>query len=131
MATLLETLNTTREETISLHYGAAAAELKDMVKKEPLRKLFYIKAGCVSEEITNEISHRFNAGGVNSTPSKGGIVSTQYYLTVDVTLPDNLIHPEDKKEEPQPELPEELKSEIISDDKQSEEAKPAVETKSA
>lgn len=129
MASLLETLNTIREDTISLHYGASAAELRDMVRKEPLRKVFYIKAGCVSEEITNEISRRFNLGGVHATPCKGGIVSTQYYLTVDVTLPENLIHSEDKKEEPQPELPEELKSEIVVSDKQTDETKQTEETK--
>ena len=99
METLLETLNTTREETISLHYGAAAAELKEMVKKEPLRKLFHIKAGCVSEEITNEIAHRFNSGGVKTTPYKSGMLSTQHYLSVDVSLPENLVHPETVKEE--------------------------------
>lgn len=92
MATLLETLNTSREETISKHYGAATAELKEKITAEPLKTVFNIYSGCVSKEITTEISHRFNAGGVKATECKGGVVSTQYYLTVEVALPQTLVH---------------------------------------
>ena len=119
METLLETLNTTREETISLHYGAATAELKEMVKKEPLRTLFIIRAGCVSEEITFEIARRFTSGGVKTTACKGGFVSTQHYLTVDVSLPEHLVQPETKEDEPVSELPVELK--IVEEVKLAEE----------
>lgn len=110
MATLLETLNTSREETISKHYGAATAELKEKITAEPLKTVFHIYSGCVSKEITNEIAHRFNAGGVKATPQKGGVVSTQYYLTVEVDLPEVLVHPEEV--EPKREELEESKEDV-------------------
>jgi hypothetical protein len=100
MANLLETLNTSREETISKHYGAAFAELKGLVEAEPLKTEFNIYAGCVSDLITKEISRRLEAGGVKSTVRKSGVVTTQYYLNVKVDLPENLRLPEEKKEEP-------------------------------
>jgi hypothetical protein len=99
MATLLDTLNTTREEQISKHYGAATAELKDKIESEPLKTQFSIYSGCVSKEITSEIAHRFNIGGLKAVINKTGIVSTQYYLTVNVSLPENLVHPVEEKEE--------------------------------
>ena len=34
MTTLLENLNSTREEIIAIHYGAAIAELTDKIKTE-------------------------------------------------------------------------------------------------
>lgn len=115
MATLLDTLNTSREETISKHYGAATAELKEKITAEPLKTVFHIYSGCVSKEITNEIAHRFNAGGVKATACKGGVVSTQYYLTVEVALPQELVHPEEKKEEAKKEESSEKKEEVVEE----------------
>lgn len=97
MTTLLESLNTTREETIAKHYGAAAAELKDKITTEPLKTTFHIYAGCVSKEVSAEIAHRLNVGGLTATVCKSGLVSTQYYLTVEIELPENLVHPEEIK----------------------------------
>lgn len=98
MAALLETLNITREETISDHYGAASAELKHKIQAEPLRTTFNIFSGCVSKEITTEISHRFNAAGLKTNIVKSGIVSTTYSLSVEVALPEHLLHAQEKEE---------------------------------
>jgi len=99
MATLLETLNTTREETLAKHYKAATTELDEKLKEEPLKTTFHIYAGCVSKDVTHEIAYRINSGGAKATVCKTGLVSTQYYLNVEVTLPEYLVHPEEKKEE--------------------------------
>ena len=99
MATVLDTINVIREETISIHYSAAFAELQDKVKAEPLRTVFHIYSGCVSEKVAAEIAHRFVNGGIKAIPSKTGVVSTQHYLIVDVALPQNFIHEEKKEEE--------------------------------
>jgi len=104
MATLLENINTARETTISSHYSAAVAELEEKVKFEPLKTSFLIYAGCVSEDVTLEIAHRFNAGGVKATPAKSGLVSTKWHIVAEPTLPVHLIHE-------QPKLTEEVKSE--------------------
>jgi len=96
MPNLLETLNISREETILKHHGAAVAELKSRIESEPLRTEFYIYSGCVSEEITKEIAHRLNNGGVKAVPSKSGTLIVKHYLTVSVELPEQLVHEKDK-----------------------------------
>lgn len=98
MATLLDTLNVVRENKISTHYGAASAELKDKIERDPLKTVFHIYAGCVSKEVTNEIAFRFNSGGLKATPGISGVVSTRYFLTVEVDLPEILVHPEQGEE---------------------------------
>ena len=35
MSSLIETINDTREDILSLHHGAALAELKDKIKTDP------------------------------------------------------------------------------------------------
>lgn len=95
METLLETLNITREEQINKHYAAATAELKEKIADQPLKTTFQIYSGCISKEITAEIAHRFNAGGVKTTANEYGLLSSGYYLTVDISLPEALIHPEE------------------------------------
>lgn len=107
MTSLLVTLNTTREETISTHYDAAVAELKDKIKAEPLKTVFHIYAGCVSEKITAEIAHRLNNTGIKATLGRSGIFTTGYYLTVDVSLPETLVHEEKKEEKKEEEVKEE------------------------
>lgn len=99
MASLLETLNSTREATISLHYGAATAELTDKIKDYPLQTVFNIESGCVSKEISDEIAFRFREGGLSATVMVSGIVRTKYYLVVNVNLPESLVHPEPEKKE--------------------------------
>ena len=95
MATLIETLNATREDTISTHYGAASAELKDKIKAEPLRTTFHVYAGCVSKPVTAEIAARFNSQGLKATPEVRGWVLAEHFLTVEVTLPESLVHIEE------------------------------------
>lgn len=122
MATLLETINLTREQTISTHYDAALTELKDKVKTSPLQTSFKIESGCVSKDIASEISFRFNAGGIKSSVATGGLLSTTYHLTVEVSLPQTLVHPEEKKvevqEEKKVEVQEEKKVEIQEEKKE-------------
>jgi hypothetical protein len=92
MATLIETINSTRENTLSLHHGAALAELQDKIKNQPLKTKYYVYSGCVSADIANEIAHRFNDGGIKTTVCTSGLISIQYYLTIDIVLPNTLNH---------------------------------------
>lgn len=91
--TLLDTLNSSREETITKHYNAAFAELQDKIQKDPLKTLFIIHAGCVSKNITDEIARRFNAKGLKASYGYTGIVRTYHCLEVEVTLPAHLVPP--------------------------------------
>ena len=90
-ATLLDTINASREETISKHYGAAFAELQDKVQKKPLETTFYIRAGCVSEDVAVEIAKRLQAGGIDAACCIGGIFRSYYYLAVTANLPLHLV----------------------------------------
>jgi hypothetical protein len=92
MSSLIETINNTREDILSLHHGAALAELKDKIKNDPLKTHYYVYSGCISNDIANEISHRFNKGGIKTIVCKYGIISTQYYLSIDLSLPNDLKH---------------------------------------
>lgn len=105
--TLVETLNALREETIAPHYGAAVAELKEAVKNNPLQTHFNIYSGCISQEITDEIAYRLtNTDGVKAISSTYGIFRTGYYLSVEVVLPQQLVHPEEKPVSTEETLPE-------------------------
>jgi hypothetical protein len=57
---LSDIINDTRERTITTAFNAAVAELKSLIEKNPFQTTFNITAGCVSEEMTEEISRRFN-----------------------------------------------------------------------
>jgi len=96
-ANLLETLNLSREETISKHYGAALAELREKIRAEPLRTTFRISAGCVSKDITNEIARRLNAEGIKAIYGCGYIFYNYFFLTIETALPSHLVI-EEKKE---------------------------------
>jgi len=115
MATL-ENINTARENTIATHYAASIAELEEKVKNEPLKTSFHIYAGCVSKDVTQEIAHRFNQGGIKATPVKGGFFTTQWYITVETTLPGHLIHEEIKPEEKVEESKEVISEEVKVDE---------------
>ncbi|CAH6418172.1 Hypothetical protein HVR_LOCUS47 [uncultured virus] len=122
MATLLETINATREETISKHYAAAKAQFEEQVKSAPLKTEFCIYAGCVSDNITEEIAHRFSAGGVNATVVKAGWVSHPH-LIVKTSLPQDLIHEKPEEEVKEEEKP---KEEVKEEEKPKEEVKEEV-----
>lgn len=96
-ASLLDTLNASREETIVKHYGAASAELQEKIKSEPLRTSFQISAGCVSKDVTDEIARRFNDSGIDAT-SHGGFFRTYFYVKVKVSLPSHLVSDTSKVE---------------------------------
>ena len=132
MATLLETINATREETISKHYAAAKAQFEEQVKSAPLKTEFCIYAGCVSDNITEEIAHRFSAGGVNATVVKAGWVSHPH-LIVKTSLPQDLIHekPEEEvkeEEKPKEEVKEEVKNEVTEEQPQEQTTEAVVES---
>lgn len=100
-STILETLNTSREQTIAGHYGAAFAELQEKIKADPLSTRFDISAGCVSSKITKEIARRLVTGGINvtATTTHYGVWGRSYSLTVEVALPSHLVPPEPVKVE--------------------------------
>jgi hypothetical protein len=97
MTTLVDTLNTTRENTISLHYDAALTELKEKVKNEPLRTNFHIRAGCVSDEESVEITRRLNANGIKAAYVPKGFFSSRF-IDVTVSLPPSLVTEDEKVE---------------------------------
>jgi hypothetical protein len=97
MASVIESINNIREEKIVHYYNAALAELEEKVKAEPLNTLFYIYSGCVSEEIAKEIAHRLSSDKTEISVSKGGIFMTTWYLTINIKLPETLIHEETAK----------------------------------
>lgn len=87
MSTSLHELVTkTREETIVFHYKAAVAELTEKIKENPFKISFNIYAGCISPELTSEICKRFNSSGVKTEIYKGGVVTSQQCLVVEVPL---------------------------------------------
>ena len=90
-ATPLETLNSSREETITKHYNAAFAELQEKIQKEPLRSSFQISAGCIDKDIANEIARRFERGNIKAEYRCGGFFFTHHYLNVEVSLPEHLV----------------------------------------
>ena len=92
MTTFVDSLNNIREETILTHYRAAEAELKDQIKKEPLKIYFHIYTGCVSREIAGEIAHRFNSEGIVTVVKSDGLFGQCYYLSITFSLPDSLVH---------------------------------------
>ena len=92
MSKLLHTINEAREMVIHTHYSACIAQIKDYVAKSPLKTEFYVTAGCVSEQITNEIAHRLNQEGIIATPTYSGIFTTKYYIHIKVKLPEVLVH---------------------------------------
>ncbi len=89
---LLETLNISREDTIVRHYRAATAQLKQIISSDPLISKVTITAGCVSEDIAKEIAYRFNNQGLKSTINVSGLFKNNYYLEVEIPLPESLTH---------------------------------------
>ena len=87
-------VNKIREEKISNHYNAAFSELRDKITAEPLRVKFDIYSGCISEDITREISHRLNTKGIQARMEKYGLFTTNWYLQVEIKLPLSLVHPD-------------------------------------
>jgi hypothetical protein len=85
---LLEQLNTTREQTIDTHYRAAIAELSEKVKAKPFDTAFTVSSGCPSKVVGEEIARRFTTGGVLTVCTSG---VSSYYLTVTLDLPEYLI----------------------------------------
>lgn len=92
MSSLIETLNQTREETLDAHYRAAVAELTQKIKDTPLGTTFQVYC-CSDKVIAEEVTRRFNAGGVK-TECVSGMRST--YLSINLDLPLSL---SGKKEE--------------------------------
>lgn len=83
MTTLLYTWANTKEEVLRLHYEAAKGELYEKVKAEPMRTNFHIRAGCVSDEVAEEIVKRFDKDGLITSLVPAGIFRSRY---VDVKL---------------------------------------------
>ncbi len=110
MSTVLEILNSTRDETITTHYDAALAELKEKLAANPLETTFIVNSGCPNKEVANEICRRLNNGGVKASLCRSGILSSKYYLSVSVDLPDHLVHSEETKKDEEENKTEENKT---------------------
>lgn len=87
--TKISHISTLLENTIATHYLAAKAELEEKIRDKPLENIFYIYSGCISEDVTREISHRFTTGCVKVSPVRGWL---SWYIIVKTTLPVNIIH---------------------------------------
>ncbi len=86
MTTLADTINNTREFTISSNYNAAVNELKHLIEKNPFAVTFTITAGCISIEMTNEIAKRFNSGNVKAIVTPQSLVSKGFSILVTCPL---------------------------------------------
>ena len=89
---LITIINTLREETISSHYQLALVELKDRVKNEPLTVSFYVYSGCISKDVATEIAHRLSVGDGYTATVCSSMLTSKFYLEVNMPLPEHLIH---------------------------------------
>jgi hypothetical protein len=90
MTSLIQSINTKREETIAKHYEEALSDLQKQVELNPLQTKFFIYAGCVSSEITKEIARRFNLEGIKTEVCRSGLLTSTWYLDVEAELPESL-----------------------------------------
>jgi hypothetical protein len=87
----LTNMNNLREETIKINYQAALMELQDLTKANPLATTFTIYAGCTTAEMTEELTARLVAGGLNAE-AKTKQWFGAYNIRVMAELPETLIH---------------------------------------
>jgi len=86
MTTLIQTINNTREKIIVEHYNSSVEQLRDLIEKNPFQTSFTICSGCLSLEMTNEISRRFLKNGLKSVVQQGGVMKSGYSILLHVPL---------------------------------------------
>lgn len=83
---LADIIYKTREDTILNNYNAAVIQLKGMIEKNPFQETFVISSGCISDEMTTEITRRFNQEGVKAIVNQGGMMTTQRTIVVNAPI---------------------------------------------
>jgi hypothetical protein len=109
MTSLLDTLNTIREENIIPHVDAAKEELKTKVAKEPCGTRFFIYAGCPTDEIGLEVAQRLKDEGLQAEYVDGTFYR---HACISIAIPKaDEIKPEEIKEIKEIKETKEIKSE--------------------
>lgn len=82
--TLLEILNSQREEIISKKYELAVSELKSKLAIDPLGKEFIIYNGVETPELAIELAARFVNDGIKAVVRATGIFTTSHHLVINL-----------------------------------------------
>ena len=92
MASLVDNLNSKREDVLSHNYNLAVAQVHDEIENNPFKTEFIITSGCTDKNVLEEVCRRFNAGGVKATVyDNGSMLKSLWCLKVDLPLPESLI----------------------------------------
>lgn len=83
---LIQTINHTREKIISEHYNSCLAQLTELIENQPFQTSFTLFSGCVSLEMTNEISRRFAKNGLKSVVQQSGVMNRGFSIILTVPL---------------------------------------------
>ena len=78
MKKTINKLTDTREILIGVEYNKAKAELKQQMRNKPLETTYIITAGCINEDVTEELSRRFLLDGVNACYMCYGFFNSPY-----------------------------------------------------
>lgn len=126
MTSLLDSVNTLRNETIDKHFSAAKAEFETKIKLSPLETKFNIYAGCISDDMTEELANKFNNGGIKAKAIKSGWLYNAY-LSVESPLSAELVHFANKSES-ETKSEEQQEAESVETEKQEKTEDDATET---
>ena len=83
---LIQTINHTREKIISEHYNSCLAQLTELIENQSFQTSFTLFSGCVSLEMTNEISRRFAKNGLKSVVQQSGVMNRGFSIILTVPL---------------------------------------------
>lgn len=86
MTTLIQSINNTRERIISEHYSSCLAQLTELIENQPFQTSFVLYSGCISLEMTNEISRRFAKNGLKSVVQQSGVMNRGFSILLTVPL---------------------------------------------
>ena len=92
MASLVDNLNSKREDVLSHNYNLAVAQVHDEIENNPFKTEFIITSGCADKNVLEEVCRRFNAGGVKAIVyDNGSMLKSLWCLKVDFPLSECLI----------------------------------------
>ena len=88
---LIDNLNTMREEVFSQYYDNAVAKIHDQIRDNPFRTKFSIDCRFFGKDILEEVCRRFNAGGLTvSVIDRGSAPFSARFLEFVLPLPIDL-----------------------------------------
>jgi hypothetical protein len=87
---------------MDIYYEEVISSIKELASINPFQTKFIIYRGCVSEEITKNISSMLTKNGIKNKIRQSGFLVTSWFLEITIILPSHLIH--EKKEIRKPKL---------------------------